>query len=314
MKKLLIITAAALLITALATIGAGFYMLSFSLSPDANRHDTDSAYRQLHDNYPVAWAWADSMKNCGSLRDTFVTMPTGERHHALYARNDSAHGRTAVIVHGYKDCAIKFLYLGRMYHHDLGFNILMPDLHAHGLSEGDAIQMGWKDRLDVLHWMAVAERLFRRPAEASQMVVHGVSMGAATTMNVSGEELPQYVRWFVADCGYTGVWDEFALQLKEMFGMPQFPLMHVTSMLCNARYGWTFEEASPIRQVARCNRPMLFIHGDSDTFVPYSMAMPLYKAKQGEKSLWTTHGTRHARSFHDYPEEYVKRVKKLLGQ
>lgn len=54
------------------------------------------------------------------------------------------------------------------------------------------------------------------------MVVHGISMGAATTMMVSGEAQQPFVKCFVEDCGYTSVWDEFSFQLKDMFGLPEF--------------------------------------------------------------------------------------------
>ena len=43
----------------------------------------------------------------------------------------------------------------------------------------------WKDRLDVLQWMNIANEIF---GDSTQMVVHGISMGGATTMMVSGEE------------------------------------------------------------------------------------------------------------------------------
>lgn len=65
--------------------------------------------------------------------------------------------RTAVIVHGYTDCAVRMLMIGYLYNHDLGYNILLPDLHYHGQSEGRAIRMGWLDRFDLLHWMEVAD-------------------------------------------------------------------------------------------------------------------------------------------------------------
>ena len=39
---------------------------------------------------------------------------------------------------------------GYLYNRDLGYNILLPDLQHQGESEGPAIQMGWKDRWDVL--------------------------------------------------------------------------------------------------------------------------------------------------------------------
>ena len=85
----------------------------------------------------------------------------------------------------------------------------------------------------------------------TRQVIHGISMGAATTMAVSGEKTPDYVKCFVEDCGYTSVWDEFSAQLKDQFGLPAFPLMNITSALCQYRYGWSFAEAQQIEQVAR---------------------------------------------------------------
>lgn len=288
-------------------------MLGYSLNSDPNRRDMDSAYTALFKRIPDMRPWVDSMNARGTIRDTFLTMPTGERHHALYFRADSANGRTVVLVHGYKDCAVKFLYLGRMYHRDLKYNVVMPDLHGHGLSDGDDIQMGWKDRLDVKRWTEMAAETFADSLGKATVVVHGVSMGAATTMCLSGEELPEYVRCFIEDCGYTSAWDEFAMQLKEQFSLPAFPLMYSTSLLCKIVHGWSFGEASPVNQVARCQRPMLFIHGDRDTFVPFSMMRQLYDAKPGRKEMWITKGTEHAASYLDYPQEYTERVSRFLN-
>lgn len=47
--------------------------------------------------------------------------------------------------------------IGYLYNRDLGYNILLPDLQHQGESEGRAIQMGWKDRIDVLQWMNIAK-------------------------------------------------------------------------------------------------------------------------------------------------------------
>lgn len=54
------------------------------------------------------------------------------------------------------------------------------------------------------------------------MAVHGISMGGATTMMVSGEEQQPFVKCFVEDCGYTSVWDEFSHELKSSFFLPPF--------------------------------------------------------------------------------------------
>lgn len=304
----------AVLLLLVIIVGGSFYMLSFSLSPDEGRRDVAKAYERLYDRVPDMRLWVDSLKDNNLLCDTFITMDNGRRAHALYLRCDTAHGRTAIMVHGYKDSSVKFLYIGRMYQRDLGCNILLLDLNAHGLSDGDAIQMGWKDRLDVLRWADVANRLFTDKDDSVRIVVHGVSMGAATTMCLSGENLPSYIKCFVEDCGYTSVWDEFDGQLKEQFGLPSFPLMWTTSALCRMRYGWSFDEASPLKQVARCHKPMLFIHGNRDTFVPTRMVYPLYAAKPQPKELWIADGSEHAKAYTDHPQEYTSRVRSFLAK
>lgn len=313
-RKALYISAGIIIIILAALTAASFYMLRFSLAPDPNRRDTDSTYNILYSRFPDMKPWMDSIRAGGHLRDTFVVSPAGERQHAYYLACDDACGKTAVLVHGYKDSAIKFFYFGRMYNRDLHYNVLMPDLHAHGLSDGNDIQMGWKDADDVLNWIKVAEEIFRDDNYRTAMIVHGVSMGAATTMNVSGKDLPEYVNAFVEDCGYTSVWDEFSMQLKEMFGLPAFPLMHSTSLICNMKYGWNFKEASPLISVSRCTRPMLFIHGDADDFVPFSMMQPLYDAKPEPKEFWVAPGSAHANAYRDHPEEYTAVVRQFLDK
>lgn len=268
----------------------------------------------LNDDRTVTYYPTDT-----TFQDIYVTMPSGERHHAIYLRNDTARGRTAIVVHGYKDNCRKFADIAMIYYRQLGYNILLPDLHAHGLSEGRDIQMGWKDRLDVKCWTHVADTLFAsKGGERTRMVIHGVSMGAATTMCLSGESnLPDYIRCFVEDCGYTSVREQFAWQLKEQYGLPAFPIIDICSRMCkrggtDGIYGWSFDEASPLAQVSKCKRPMLFIHGDADTYVPFHMMQKLYDAKPQPKEMWVARGTAHARAYKDHPEAYAGKIKEFV--
>ena len=284
--------------------GASFYMLDYSLSPDPTRENTDSCYRQLYEDYPETVEWIDSLRRKDALRDTFLTMASGECHHAYYVNKGSQ--RTAFVIHGWRDQAIKFFCLGRMYERELGYNIVMPDLHASGKSEGETIGMGWNDRLDVMQWI--------QTFQTDTIVVHGVSMGAATTMMLSSMQMPKGIKdiRFIEDCGYTSVWDEFAGQLKEQFGLPAFPLLYTSSLLCRLRYGWSFGEASAMNEVAKCPYPMLFIHGDKDTFVPTEMVHRLYDAKPEPKALWVVSDTEHAQSYKTHQAEYTVKVHDYL--
>lgn len=311
MKKVIVFSIIGILMVVItAIIGGGFYMLEYSLAPSPNRTDTASYYSNLFSKYPETRPWVDSLRKIHALRDTFVVMPTGEKHHALYVRNGS--NRTALVIHGWRGCSIMFLFLAHLYEKELGYNVVIPDLHAHGLSEGEMIQMGWLDRKDALHWLSV----FR----TDTMIVHGVSMGGATTMMMSAEQLPEGIKdiRFVDDCGYTSVWDEFAGELKKQFGLSEFPLMYTTSLLCKLRYGWSFGEASAIKEVSRSTRPMFFIHGSKDTFVPTEMVYRLYKAKQedkhAKKELWIAEGAEHAESYLKHKDEYIRRVREFATQ
>ena len=299
------ITGIVMAIFVIVLIGSGMFMLHYSLAPNENRPDIEGSYKKLYSRNPETQPWVDSLRNIKALRDTFVTMPSGERHHALYVWNGS--NKTALVLHGWRGSSIDFLCIAQMYEHDFGYNIVVPDLHAHGLSEGEAINMGWFDKDDMMHWL----QLFK----TDTMVVHGVSMGGATTMMMAGEEMPADIKdiRFIDDCGYTSVWDEFAKEMKGQFGLPEFPLMYISSILCKILYGWSFGEASAIQQVQRSKYPIFFIHGDKDRFVPTKMAYRLYKAKPSKKALWIVPNTAHAESYRNHREEYVNRVRKFLG-
>lgn len=298
------------LLLAVGLYAASNYMIHYALGYDVSDRRTAEALREeVRTDCPWTAAWMDSIYQNRCIKDTFVVMPSGYKAHALYLHAPQPTRNTTVVVHGYKMRAEGMLHIAYLYHHDMAYNVLLPDLYGHGESEGDHIQMGWNDRWDVLRWSAVADGIFKH----TRQVIHGISMGAATTMAVSGEKTPNYVRCFVEDCGFTSVWDEFAAQLKAQFGLPSFPLMNATSALCRHRYGWSFAEAQQMEQVRRSTKPMLFIHGDKDDYVPYSMLHPLYEAKTwGRKAIFVAKGSVHATAYRDHHEEYTQAVKAFV--
>ena len=292
-----------LLVLVLVLLGAGQYFIFTALTPLPALTPEDEK-ELAKDAYPELASWVDTL----TLRDTSIVDARGLRLNAYYAPCESSR-RTAIIVHGYQGTGLHFLNLAYMYRECLHANIFLPDLSAHGMSEGDVIGMGWFDRLDILEWVKVAEDVF---GDSTHIVLHGVSMGAATVMMVSGEDTPASVKAFVEDCGYTSVWDEFKGELKKGYGLPAFPIMHVTSLLNKIENGWSFREASALEAVKRSTKPMLFIHGDSDDFVPTAMVYPLYEAKKGKKELYLVPGAEHAKAYKKDAEVYTRKVEGFL--
>ena len=224
---------------------AGKFMCNYSLTPkphgvediERTRHKADSLL-------PGSTAWYDGLKQQGILKDTVITGYNYKQIHACYApaKDPASAQGTAIVVHGYSDNHVVFLYLVRMYRDEFNYNVLFPDLQYHGYSEGDAIQMGWHDRYDVEEWARVAHDIFRNDFT----VVHGVSMGGATVMMMSGDPQPYYIRAFVEDCGYSTVYDQFAHNLKQMFPFIPKDVLNSANYICEKRYGWGFKEASSV--------------------------------------------------------------------
>ena len=322
-KIALWITSLILSLIILFVLGGSIYLIDFSLCPTHNKgRDYTLQYAIMRGRYPWMVSWLDSLQHVKALRDTFVVMSNVEkgllsddstRLHALIIEAPRKTPRTAVLVPGYTDNAVDMLHFACFYNQEMRMNVLIPDLHANGKSGGTVMQMGWNDRHDVLRWAAIADLLFKDDTTGhARIVIHGWSMGGATTMNVSGEDTPAYIKCFIEDCGYTSVWDEFSYELDRMFGLSDFPLLYSASALSKAGYGWSFGEASPLRQVAKCRKPMLFIHGGNDTFVPTRMIYPLYAAKPAPKEMVIFHGSTHARSFKDHRSHYSCWVKAFL--
>ena len=136
-------------------------------------------------------------------------------------------------------------------------------------------------------------------------------------MFTSGEEFADSLRVsaFIEDCGYSSIWDQLVYQLKMEYGLPPFPILDIASFISSLKNGWSFKDGDAIKQVAKCRKPMFFIHGDADDFVPTEMVYKCYEAKvNGYKELWIVPGAEHARSIHDCWEPYCPRCEDFIGR
>lgn len=218
-------------------------------------------------------------------------------------------GRTAIIAHGYSSRGVRMGRWAELYHR-LGYDVLLPDARGHGDSDGKYLCFGWPDRLDYLRWI---NWVGERQGQDHEVVLHGVSMGAATVLMASGERLPDCVKSIISDCAYTSARDVLAYQMWRLFHVPPFPLLPIASLFCRLRAGFTFGEASALAQVRRSRTPTLFIHGGRDRFVPTAMVHRLYAACAASKDLFIVPAAGHALAYATDPEGYEARVRRFIG-
>lgn len=241
--------------------------------------------------------------------DIYMQSYDGLNLHASQITAKEKSNLWVILCHGYNSQGSSMVSSARTFY-EMGYHLLLPDARGAGESEGSYTGMGWNDRLDVVGWI---DEIIRQDSDA-QIVLYGVSMGGATVMMVSGEDLPENVKAIVEDCGYSSVWDEFSYQLKEVFHLPAFPIMHFASLVTRVRAGFWLGEADAVAQVAKSKTPILFIHGDTDTFVPFSMLQEVYDATDVEKEMLIAKGAGHGMAASVLDDAYWETVESFINR
>ena len=212
--------------------------------------------------------------------------------------------KTVIFAHGYLGNAFDMGLFGEYYYEELGYNIFTPDLRGHGKSEGDYYGFGWHDRIDMQEWI---QTIIEKNGPDTDIVLHGLSMGAATVVMAAGEHLPDNVHAVIADSAYTSVYDLFAYQMDRMFHLPPFPVLPTTSLVADIRAGYDFKEASALKQAEKTELPVLYIAGEADTFVPTEMTEELYQhTKKAE--IKTFPDANHGESIVLHHDEYIQTI------
>lgn len=215
-----------------------------------------------------------------------------------------------ILCHGYKNSALSMAEYAAVYH-QAGWNVLVPDHRAHGYSQGRYITMGWKEHQDLILW---ANSLIDQNPHA-QILLHGISMGAATVMMAAGSpELPSHVVAAVEDCGYSSLPDELEDKISHGLGLPAFPLVTVTSLLSRIQLGNFLGAVDCEEAVSHSEIPILFIHGENDVFVPFWMQEELYAAATCPKIKLAVPHAAHAQSQGVNPQLYWSTVEFFLNR
>ncbi len=216
----------------------GYYMLGHALKPEGlitRSRNIAESYNFMFEQYPELQPWVDSLVTVGALKDFYIENDHGETLHALYVAATHPTPKTAVIVHGYTDNAVRMLMIGYLYNKEMDYQHLAARPQRARDERGQAMhRWAGKTGLTYCNGPNTADELFGRrhtdsvASRSTEMVVHGISMGAATTMMVSGEvEHGQYqqpfVKCFVEDCGYTSVWDEFSRRTESTVQPARLP-------------------------------------------------------------------------------------------
>lgn len=240
-----------------------------------------------------------SMQSVDGLSLWAAVVPAEEQTH-----------RWVICVHGFKADHTTMGVYGKRYH-EAGWNVLLPDQRGYGRSEGYYIGWGFDERLDVVGWVSW---IIRRDPEA-EILLHGVSMGAATVLMTTGGALPGNVKAAISDCSYTDIETEMRHVVQDYrrdgdrrLPVPTSAAFALLRQITLRKTGFDLRDAAPMEAVERSKTPTLFIHGTEDKFVPSHMMGKLFQAARCPKSFLWIPGAGHAQAVGIDPNLYWSTV------
>lgn len=231
--------------------------------------------------------------------------------------------KTVIIAHGYRGNANLVGPWAKLYY-DLGYNILAPDANAHGKSPGQLIDFGWLEKNNYREWI---NSVITKTSADSDIILHGLSMGAATVLMAAGEELPSNVKGIIADSAFTSLTDQLTYisqiitnnpsEIGEWLGLTEENLNLALPLIdkrLQAELGFSMGTASAVNQVKKATVPIGLIHSRDDSFIPYSSQEIIFNATASEKKhLWDGTSGNHIGSIHYNRSNYLTTLKNYLG-
>ena len=296
---ILIIIAILVIVFFLAT---GLYI--FKSTVTRKLHDIEKSYTRYVENN----LFDEALYNSASKEDITLKSFDGLNLTSTLIMNENPTNKFIVLVHGVSIC-----YVGSLKYFDIfyknGFNVLIVNQRRHGKSEGKYSTYGFYEKYDVNMWI---EYLKSRFGNDIILGLHGESMGAGTVM----ETIPinNSIKFVIEDCGYSNFHELIGFQITHAYKNRLVrkilrPSLIFANFFMKTKAKFSMKKIVPIDIVSSTSLPMMFIHGKEDYFVPWYMAVDLYKAKtKGYKELYLVEGAKHAEALEVNKILYEKKI------
>lgn len=215
-----------------------------------------------------------------------------------------------ICSHGYHGSYREFSFQTRKFVDEFGFNVLNYSQRAHGESEGKYSTMGFLEKEDLKNWIDYILLLNKN----AKIILYGWSMGAATILSYLGKYKNEHIICAITDAGYSSLKEEFLYVAKKTIKLPTRYSLNALDFVMKIRCGFSLKDVNIAANLENNFTPILFIHGEDDTFVPFYMQKILYENDAGEKEKISFPKSEHVQSLTNYPQEYMEKVKNFINK
>lgn len=321
LPKVLATIGAAAGITAGITYVAGVAVLTYKtfVSPPPPKHDNPHAGRFYDEDVVDATNETneaiENLKEKYHPEDVYIYTDDGLTLPGYFYINENGSKNTIICVHGYNtNSSYAFATMVEPIL-NAGYNcFLVNHRHFEG-NEGKFTGFGILEKNELIKWIECVNNYF----PDGKIILYGTSMGAATIMQASDQDLTENVVGFIEDCGFTTCYDEFSYLTKSVLHLPSKPIIDGVNVLTKAFLDLDIKTSDSREALKNTKLPALFIHGGRDNFVPTYMVEECYEACGSEdKKLIIYDDARHVHSHFKYKEQYEKDIfeftKRIFGE
>jgi len=212
---------------------------------------------------------------------------------------------------------------------DAGFDVFLFDFRGHGMSapeEGYRPRQWPSDReqADMLGAIAFAGSYLEQRGRPRDVGLFGISRGggAAILASVGLDSVKAILvdGAFSSDCTLEYLMKRFAATFARIRIVARNHPPVVWRFFrwaafreCQRRFRCRYPSVR--KALARLGRkPILFVHGEKDSYIPISQSQSLYELSDGPKSLWIVPGAKHNQSILVAPDAYSRRAVLFFGK
>lgn len=209
-------------------------------------------------------------------------------------------GRTESLRYGY--------YFAQPYAAE-GFNVLVIDPRAHGLSDGEFNTVGFEESKDALAWA----RFIHDNFNIETIIFHGICIGAAGGMYaITSDDCPYYIKAIVTDGMFPNFGESMKNHLRER-RKPTFPVYKLINKRM-IRFTGHSMDFGPINVIEKLDRPILMLYSKEDTYSTPEFAVKLFNLVKSEKEfVWFEHGAHSMLRYND-SKKYDDSIRAFLSK
>jgi len=216
-----------------------------------------------------------------------------------------------ILVHGWMDDAASRLDDVSFYK-EQGYHVFIPDLRAHGASSGKYLGMGITDSVDLVDWV----RYFKdKLGSDTEIIIDGVSVGAAAVLHMDADFINQYVKAIVSDSSYEKL-DQIIFKLMNISRKYKMKFNAIgINCWCRLFGKYKIKDGNVLENIKNIKIPVLIIGGDMDKIVPIDAQRRLQAACGGKCTLWISQKASHAKAayadrtlYNDVINQFLKSI------